>query len=238
MLMFGAFTHAQMGATFVIETERWSFAEEMLRAPGNAAPDAQTTKGDLNPLTAYAVLAEIPVIFARGLAKASLGDEGALENAGRLQEIRARTTAAEPMIAHAVSASEIQEKQILGRLHASRGDFDEAIRILSEAAAAELAMPPPPGPPPGIKPAHELYGEVLLLADRPAEAMKAFETSLERHRDRGRSLLGLARAAAQLSDRERAAEIYQRFTSQWSASDPDSPELREAREFAPGTEDR
>ncbi|HEY7816678.1 MAG TPA: tetratricopeptide repeat protein, partial [Vicinamibacteria bacterium] len=159
------------------------------------------------PLAAYAVLAEIPVIFARGLAKAALGDEGALENAARLGEIRAQSTATEPMIAQTVSASEIQEKQILGRLHASRGDFDEAIRILSEAAAMEETMPPPPGPPPVIKPAPELYGEVLFLARRPAEAMKAFETSLQRHRDRGRALLGLARAAAQAGDPDRGGSL-------------------------------
>jgi tetratricopeptide (TPR) repeat protein len=137
-----------------------------------------------------------------------------------------------------VSATEIQEKQILGRFHASKGDFDEAIRILAEAAAMEETMPPPPGPPPGIKPALELYGEVLLLASRPAEAMKVFESSLQRHRDRGRSLLGLARAAARAGDLDRAADVYQRFALQWSGSGSGSPELREARELASETEDR
>jgi MFS family permease len=117
-----------------------------------------------------------------------------------------------------------------GRLHASKGELDEAIRILTEAAAAEEATPPPPGPPPGIKPAHELLGEVLLQADRPEEAVEAFEISLERHRDRGRALLGLARAAVRLGDRERAASAYERFARQWSEAGSDSPELRERSE--------
>ena len=55
-----------------------------------------------------------------------------------------------------------------------------------------------------IKPAHELLGEILLRAARPKEAVEPFATSLRRHPNRARSLLGAARAGA-LSARERAA---------------------------------
>jgi hypothetical protein len=35
-----------------------------------------------------------------------------------------------------------------------------------------------------------------------------------------------------------AAEVYERFARQWSGSESDSPELREARDFASETEDQ
>src|SRR5262249_21524957 len=49
---------------------------------------------------------------------------------------------------------------------------------------------PPSGPPLVIKPAHELFGEILLRAQRPQEAAEQFATSLRRHKNRARSLLG------------------------------------------------
>ncbi|MGH9320836.1 MAG: hypothetical protein ACRD3V_13240, partial [Vicinamibacteria bacterium] len=237
-LMFGAFTHAMMASTFVVETERWDSAENLLTLPGTAAPDAQTPSGEVNPLAAYAVLAEIPAIFARGLAHAAEGAEGASENTARLRAIRDDSSASEPMIAQIVEATRIQEQEILALSRASKGEREEAIQMSRDAAAAEEATAPPPGPPPSIKPAHELLAEVLLSADRPEEASKAFETSLDRHEGRARSLLGLARAAARGGDREAARKAYERFASQWRHADAELAELREAREFLSETDGR
>src|SRR3990170_2922046 len=56
---------------------------------------------------------------------------------------------------------------------------------------------PPPGPADPIKPALELYGEVLLAAGRPAEAAAAFEQQLLRTPNRTPSVQGLARARSE-----------------------------------------
>ena len=50
------------------------------------------------------------------------------------------------------------------------GDGPRAARLASEAAAAEDAMTFEFGPPPVVKPAHELAGEILLAQGRPADA--------------------------------------------------------------------
>ena len=76
-----------------------------------------------------------------------------------------------------------------------RGDQAGAVRLAGEAAAAEDAMSFEFGPPAVVKPAHELSGEILLAAAKPAEARREFEASLAHNPGRSLSLLGLARAA-------------------------------------------
>src|SRR5262245_30638686 len=82
-----------------------------------------------------------------------------------------------------------------------------------------------------IKPAHELFGEILLRAKRPKEAAEQFATSLRRHKNRARSLLGAARAAAQNGDTQGAANFYAEFARQWQQADAQLPELREAQDY-------
>ncbi|HJS74126.1 MAG TPA: hypothetical protein VJ921_07570 [Vicinamibacteria bacterium] len=219
-LAFAAFTHAQMAAAFLIETEQWT-SVEALSEPEPAPKDAQSAAGDLNPLAAFAVVAEIPIVFARGLARAAAGSPEAMESARRLRSIREASPEQEPFVAAIVRGTEIQELEIEALLMASKGKFADALRLAKQAAAIEGAMPPPPGPPPILKPSHELLGEILLRAGQPQEAAKAFETSLLRHKDRARSLLGLARSG------DTAA--YRRLGEQWSRADASLPELEEAR---------
>lgn len=102
---------------------------------------------------------------------------------------------------------------------------------MQKATALEEAMPPPPGPPTVIKPAHELFGEILLRTKRPKEAASQFATSLRRHKNRARSLLGAARAAARSGDTQGAAKAYAQFAEQWQQGDAQLPELREARDY-------
>lgn len=102
---------------------------------------------------------------------------------------------------------------------------------MKKAAALEIEMSPPSGPPSLLKPSHELFGEILLRAGRPIEASEQFAISLSRQPNRARSLLGAARAAV-LSDHKTAAiELYKKLLGIWSQADAELPELREAREY-------
>ena len=82
-----------------------------------------------------------------------------------------------------------------------------------------------------IKPAHELFGEILLGAERPAEAAPQFAMALYRHPNRARALLGAARTADRRGDRAGAVSAYTQFLQQWQQSDAPLPELREVREY-------
>ena len=72
------------------------------------------------------------------------------------------------------------------------------MRRLAEAADAEAGLTPPSGPPELLKPAQELYGEVLLERGRPAEALRQFERSLLRMPNRTASVRGAERAAERM----------------------------------------
>jgi tetratricopeptide (TPR) repeat protein len=112
---------------------------------------------------------------------------------------------------------------------ASTGKVDEAITIMQKAANLEEAMGPPSGPP--IKPSHELYGELLLRAGRHAEAAQQFATSLFRHPNRARSLIGAARADAQSGKIQGAMNAYGQFLRQWHHADAQLPLRNEARDY-------
>jgi hypothetical protein len=231
-LMFGTFTHARMAATFVTETEKWDAAEQLLGQQTKVGDAKDQIVNVPDQFKAYIVVAQIPVIFARGMAAATKGSADAQKSMAELRTIRERHgNEPEALVAQIVKMTEIQELEISAVYNASKGGFDEAVKIMRRSAALEAAMPPPLGPPGVIKPAHELFGEILLRAKLPKEAAEQFVTSLRRHKNRARSLLGAARAAAQSGDKKGAAKAYTQFSQQWRQAGAQAPELREAQDY-------
>jgi predicted Zn-dependent protease len=110
-------------------------------------------------------------------------------------------------------------------------DYEQAIKTMKVATSMEEAMAAPSGPPGLIKPSHELYGEILLRAGKPREAIEQFSTALLRQPNRARSLLGLARASAKSGDPAGASAAYESFLKQWEQADEGLAELREARNY-------
>jgi hypothetical protein len=101
---------------------------------------------------------------------------------------------------------------------------------MNEAVAIAEGLRPPNGAANPIKPPYELYGEILLKLDRPADALAMFETSLLRLPKRARSLLGAARAAAKSGDQATARERYGTLMVVWHEY-PDQSAFREAQRF-------
>ncbi len=86
-----------------------------------------------------------------------------------------------------------------------------AVEMAREAAEMEMhEMNAPSGPPLPMKPAIELYADLLLAADRPVEALAAYERSLQWIPQRTPSILGLANAASASGDTETAEEMISR----------------------------
>jgi hypothetical protein len=76
----------------------------------------------------------------------------------------------------------------------ARGQKDEGLKLAKEAMDIELTLAAPSGPPDPIKPAPELYGELLLEAGRNTEAKAALELSLQRTPNRTPSVKAMQRA--------------------------------------------
>ena len=90
----------------------------------------------------------------------------------------------------------IGELEIAAVAASVKRDHEQAADLMKQAIKLEEEMGPPSGPPALIKPAHELFGEILLRAGKPEAAAEQFKVSLLRQPNRARSLLGAARAAA------------------------------------------
>ncbi|MFN7978869.1 MAG: hypothetical protein U0P30_12080 [Vicinamibacterales bacterium] len=104
-----------------------------------------------------------------------------------------------------------------------------AFSSLDQATAMQAQMPKPIGRPYPVKGADELYGELLLQAGRPKDAIGWFEKALTRTPNRSRAVLGLARAAAKAGEAAKSRKAYEQFLVNWANADPGLPELAEAR---------
>jgi hypothetical protein len=232
-MMFGTFTYTSMIAAFVAETERWDAAEQLLDSTPAKAESTNSQEGSRpTPMQAYVVVPQIPAIFTRGLKSAIQGSPDAQKYITELATIREQQSGAkEPFIAQVVTMTEIQELELAALVNFTKGNVDDAMKTMTQATALEEAMLVPSGPPTVIKPPHELFGEILLRAGRSQEAAQQFATSLRRHPNRARSLLGAARAAAKNGDPQGAAYAYAQFSRQWQQGDVKVPELREAQDY-------
>ena len=112
----------------------------------------------------------------------------------------------------------------------AQGRHAEAFAMMDRAAALQARMPKPIGRPFPVKGADELYGELLLQASRPKEAIIWFDRALARTPNRSRAVLGLARAYRNAGDAANARAAYKRFLTNWRLADPGLPELAEARD--------
>lgn len=221
-----------MAAAFVVETERWDLASRFFGSPNSS----QEEMGDHAMHGAPPAAApgrnrrsqSLP-IFIRGLAAAKTGSTDAARSVVELESLRKQLS--DTGEAYAARSTEIMKLEVAACDAAAKSNYSEAIELMKRATASEGEMSPPSGPPTLIKPSHELFGDILLAAKRSKEAAEQFNNALLRQPNRARSLLGLARAAAQGGDTKTAVEAYSRVSRQWSNADLNLPELREAQDF-------
>jgi len=162
--------------------------------------------------------------FIQGYAAISRGDE---EGASRSLIELSRANAAAGVKVDPIDA--ILEIELKAMVKLAQGSSEEAVYLMRDATARQDAMPFDFGPPPVVKPTHELFGEMLLKLKRPKEARDEFKRSLSLAPRRIRSLLGLARAESAMGDRAAAGETYKTIRSIWHAADPSQKNLPELR---------
>ena len=167
-------------------------------------------------------------LLATALSAVRTNDVATAERAAEELEGRAESGGAQGRIMHNEAAALVQ---------LAKGQGDAATQLMDEAIEIAEGLRPPSGAASPIKPPYELYGEILLELDRPAEALEKFETSLLRMPNRARSLLGAARAAAKSGDRRTAQERHRTLMAIWQ-DHSDVPGFREAERFLAEPEGR
>lgn len=142
--------------------------------------------------------------FGRGIGAAMNGDVGAAHaQAKRLVELRDAMAALKNP--YWVEQIDIQADVVRGLAILAEGNRDSAIAILTKPADREDATQKhvvTPGP---LVPAREVLGQALLGTGRPAEALRAFESVLEREPNRYRAMAGAAQAAERVGHARKAA---------------------------------
>jgi tetratricopeptide (TPR) repeat protein len=182
----------RLRAQFMIETGQWGLAADLAR-------DARADNFLTNPFVLQAV----------GLGAAKSGQtELAREVASRLQS-------------QSDWRSQAEFHQVMGLLELAANRQEAGLKHLAESVAIDeqniashgLGVPEP------SKPVWELYGEALLDANRPKEALLQFTRALQIYRGRPASLLGAARASRQLGDREAADQYETQLRKIWHRAD-------------------
>ena len=184
--------------------------------------------GDWAPMKGQASFDNIDELFALGMASIPLRDPGRADAA-----IEQLTTAAKTVPDRdAREVAAIMAAELEGLIKLGRNDRAGALASLARGAQLEAKRPRPVARPYPIKPAGELYGEILLGTGDAAAAVTQFKASLARTPGRAISLLGLARAASVVGRRADAVKAAKDFLAAWHLADKDRPELAEARRLS------
>jgi tetratricopeptide (TPR) repeat protein len=152
-------------------------------------------------------------IAAVGMSAVHRGDQdGAKAAVTRLNALAREAESAGDTYNHWQNT--ILENQVLALTLLKNGDHDGAASAARNAAELEVQyMRVPSGPPKPMKPASELYADILLAANRPEQAIDAYERALQWVPQRTPSMRGLAAAAAKSGDTATADEMNQRLRS-------------------------
>lgn len=160
--------------------------------------------------------------YARGLVFASQGkaEEAAAEQA-QLLALAQNDTIKNLILfggSNAAALLDIANHTLAGEIAGARGQIDEMIRALWQAAKLQDALPYIE-PPPWYLPIRQVIGQALLRAHRPAEAEITFREDLNQNPLNGWSLQGLEQSLFLQGKSEEAAGVQQQFKEAWSRAD-------------------
>ena len=212
-----AYALAAIPARWHIERRDWAGAAALLPGSPEAFP------WDRFPA------AEAMTRFARGLGAARSGDPDAATVAeDRLRELEEAARSADDT--YWADRIRVQRLSVAAWRALARDSTERAVRLMDEAASLASGMEKSPITPGNLQPARELLGDLLLEADRPAEALRAYTRSLETWPRRYHSLLGAARAAEQ-TDGEDPGPYYRALVELAADAPVERDGVREARRW-------
>jgi len=211
----GSLTHqyafAAIPARWALERGRWAEAARLAVRPAPAWPAAEAITH-----------------FARAIGAARESDTAlARHEIAVLAQIES-TLAPGPQ-AYWSGQVAIQRLAATAWLELATGDTASAVLHAGQAADREDGTQKHPVTPGPVLPARELQGDLLLLAGRPAAAVRAYAATLALSPNRARSLFGLANAAELAGDMATALARYREFLSLMAKADGARPELAIAR---------
>ena len=205
-----------MPARYALERRQWKEAAALAVPP--------------MPFWGKLPFAEGHIVYARAVGAAKSGDLAtAVAAADRLKELA--TSIKDPRFRYFGDQMGLQRQAALGLIALARGEKEDAIRILREAAAKEDSLGKHPVSPGAILPIRELLGEALIDCRRPAEALAEYEAALVIYPRRFNGVAGAARAAEAAGKRDIARRYYGELVELTKGGDGTRPEVRTAADY-------
>jgi tetratricopeptide (TPR) repeat protein len=207
----GSYNALAMPARFALERDDWKAAASLKVTSTTLSAEAAVTH------------------FAKGLGAARSGNVAlGKEEVAALEKIVAGLTAQkDPYWPIVVDA---QRLAVSAWIAHAEGRHADAVRLAGEAADKEELVEKHPVTPGPLIPARELFGDILMVHNQPAQALVAYEATLKREPNRTRTIVGAARAAKAAGKNDIAKKYYR---SVIDIMDPHAmrPELAEAKAF-------
>ncbi|HEX2230266.1 MAG TPA: hypothetical protein VHM64_24310 [Candidatus Binatia bacterium] len=207
----GHYAFAAIPARYAVERGDWSAAMK------------------LQPITNNFHYTEALTRFARALGAARTGDpKSANQEIEQLARLRDALKAAK----NEYWASEVEVSRLAASAWSAlaEGNKEAALKLMRSAAEIEDKNEKHIVTPGRILPARELLGQMLLELERPAEALREFESSQTREPNRLHVFAGAAEAAAKSGDVAKAKQYYARLI-QLVGEDSPRPEVLRAKTF-------
>lgn len=167
---------AAMRGTFIVESQQW---------------DVSGLEVDRSGLRFSGATSDLFAIGLSGIKRHRLDMTQTALNQLREQI----ASAPETLSPSQVLPARVMKKQLSALIFVAEGKVDQGLALLKETTTLEDTIPFDYGPPFPVKPAHELYGEVLLESGRINSARAQFNLALARAPKRAHSLKGLAAAS-------------------------------------------
>jgi tetratricopeptide (TPR) repeat protein len=205
-----AYTFAAVPARVALERKHWEDATKLKLAPANF-PWANFPWERAN--ISFARLLGAVHLKQMDIAQTSLGE---LKECHNILKEKSR--------AYETNQVLIQIKASEAWINLSEGKKDEAIRLMTEAAAMEDATEKHPVTPGEVVPARELLADMYMQLGDHSKALEAYESDLKRHPGRFNALYGAGSAARKLNQNEKAKTYFQ----QVAALSSQSGDIREA----------
>ena len=193
-----AYAFAAIPARYVLENKQWAEAAHL-----------QVTPADF-PWKNFPWQAAI-IHFTRSLGSAHIGNlQAAKEELAQLGNLRQILT--EQKDAYKANQVAIQINTAEAWLRLKEGKNQEALTLMQQAADMEDKTGKHPVTPGEVLPARELLGDMLMQLHKPAEALAAYETDLQKHPNRFNALYGAGLAAKSLGDVQKASAYFYQLT--------------------------
>jgi hypothetical protein len=204
-----------MPARYAVERSAWADAAA-LKLPVGATPFVQALTH-----------------FARAVGAARAGNaDAAQQDVDMLGTLKAQLDAAGDR--YWATAVEAQRLASAAWVAFARGRHAEAEQLAADAAALEDTFEKHPVTPGPLLPARELQGDLLLELGRHADALAAYDRTLEREPRRARALFGAGRAAMLAERHDIAVARFTELMQVMAAGDEARAERRFAAAFLAG----